>query len=72
MNKLMAILLVILFPLYLLGMIIEILFVAVKDSRLYSFSMFVEAVKFHYEHYPLPFKEYGVLIKDFWNDEYTI
>jgi hypothetical protein len=71
MNKFIAVMLVLLSPLYLLGMLIELLFVAVNDSRLYSLSMFISAIKFHYENYPLPFKDYAALIKDFWNNDYT-
>lgn len=72
MNKIIAILLVILSPIYLLGLLLEVLFVSIADSRLYSLSMFVEAIKFHYNHYPLPIKDYITLIKDFWNNDYTV
>lgn len=71
MSKFIAIFLVVFFPVHLAGMVISVFFEAVNDSRLYSLSMFIESCKFHYKEHPLNLKEYGVLIKDFWNNEYT-
>ncbi len=72
MTKLVAILLAIFLPFYIVAKALTVTAEAVHDSRLYAFSVFVESFKFHWTEHDLSLKEYIQSIKGFWNDEFPL